>query len=56
MLPKGMLNSPLLLLSRFSRVQFCATPQTEAHKAPPSGILQARVLEWDAIAFSVTVL
>src|SRR5574340_572938 len=26
----------LLLLSRFSRVQLCATPQTEAHQAPPS--------------------
>ena len=24
----------LLLLSRFSRVQFCATPQTAAHQAP----------------------
>ena len=93
---------PLLLLSRFSRVQLCATPQTAAHQAPPSlgfsrqehwsglplpspmherksesevaelyltlrdpmdcslpgssvhGIFQARVLEWGAIAFSVT--
>ena len=26
----------LLLLSRFSRVQLCATPQREAHQAPPS--------------------
>ena len=26
----------LLLLSRFSRVQLCATPETEAHQAPPS--------------------
>ena len=26
----------LLLLSRFSRVQLCATPQTAAHQAPPS--------------------
>ena len=91
----------LLLLSRFSRVRLCATPQTAAHQAPPSlgfsrqehwnglpfpspthesenesevaqpcptpsdptdcsppgpsfhGIFQARVLEWDAIAFSV---
>ena len=86
----------LLLLSRFSRVQFCATSQMAAHQAPPSlgfsrqehcsglpipspmhesevaqscptlsdpmdcslpgssvhGILQARVLEWVAIAFS----
>ena len=90
----------LLLLSRFSRVRLCATPQTAAHWAPPSlgfsrqehwsgchfllqcmkvksesevaqscptlsnpvdcslpgssvhGIIQARVLEWGAIAFS----
>ena len=26
----------LLLLSRFSRVRLCATPQTAAHQAPPS--------------------
>ena len=26
----------MLLLSRFSRVQLCATPQTAAHQAPPS--------------------
>ena len=26
----------LLLLSRFSRVQLCATPETAAHQAPPS--------------------
>ena len=26
----------LLLLSRFSRVRLCVTPQTEAHQAPPS--------------------
>ena len=26
----------LLLLNRFSRVRFCATPQTAAHQAPPS--------------------
>ena len=25
----------LLLLSRFSRVQLCAIPQTAAHQAPP---------------------
>ena len=92
----------LLLLSRFSRVRLCATPQTAAHQAPPSlgfsrqehwsglhfllqcmkvksesevaqscptlkdpmdcslpgssihGICQARILEWGAIAFSIT--
>ena len=30
---KGLL---LLLLSRFSRVQLCVTPETAAHQAPPS--------------------
>ena len=43
----------LLLLSHFSHVRLCATPQTAAHQAPLSlGILQARTLEWVAIAFS----
>ena len=43
----------LLLLSRFSRVQLCATPQMAAHQAPLSfGILQARTLEWVVISFS----
>ena len=43
----------LLLLSRFSPVRLFATPWTAAHQAPPSiGFFQARVLEWDAIAFS----
>ena len=39
----------LLLLSHFSRVRLCATPQTAA---PVPGILQARTLEWVAISFS----
>ena len=42
----------LLLPSRVSRVQLCATPQTAAHQAPVPGILQARTLEWAAISFS----
>ena len=42
----------LPLLSRFSRVRLCATPETAAHQAPVSGILQARTLEWVAISFS----
>ena len=43
----------LLLLSRFSRVWLCATPQTAAHQGSPiPGILQARTLEWVAISFS----
>ena len=36
----------LLLLSRFSHVQLCVTPETAAHQAPPTPlILQARTLE-----------
>ena len=42
----------LLLLSHFSRVQLCATPETAAHQAPAPGILQARALEWVAISSS----
>ena len=45
-------HSLLLLLSGFSRVRLCATPQMAAHKAPVPGILQARTLEWVAISFS----
>ena len=33
---EGMLLLLLLLLSRFSHVQLCATPETAAHQAPPS--------------------
>ena len=43
----------LLLLSHFSRVQLCATPQTAAHQAPPSlGFSRQEQLEWGAISFS----
>ena len=39
-LPRGRLGSPcvllLLLLSHFSRVRLCTTPETAAHQAPPS--------------------
>ena len=42
----------LLLLSRFSRVRLCATPQMAAYQAPPSLGFQARTLEWVAISFS----
>ena len=40
----------LLLLSRFSRVRLCATPEMAAHQAPPS--LGFRTLKWVAISFS----
>ena len=40
----SLLLLPLLLLSRFSHVRLCATPQTAAHQAPPSlgfsGVIQ----------------
>ena len=42
------LLSLLLLLSRFSRVQLCAT----SIDSSVPGILQARILEWVAISFS----
>ena len=32
----GLNKKVLLLLSRFSRVRLCATPETAAHQAPPS--------------------
>ena len=44
-------SESLLLLSHFSRVRLCATPQT-ALGSPVPGILQARTLEWVAISFS----
>ena len=43
----------LLLLSRFSCVQLCATPiDGSPSGSPVPGILQARTLEWVAISFS----
>ena len=41
-----------LLLSRFSRVQLCATHRRQPTGLPIPGILQARTLEWVAISFS----
>ena len=35
----------LLLLSRFSRVRLCATPQTAAHQAPPSLGFSSSILQ-----------
>ena len=40
----------LLLLSRFSRVQFCATPETAAHQAPPS-LGFSRQEHWSGLPF-----
>ena len=45
----------LLLLSHFSRVQLCATPQTAAHQAPPSlGI--SRPEYWSGLPFANSIL
>ena len=40
----------LLLLSRFSRVRLCATPQTAAHQAPPS-LGFSRQEHWSRLPF-----
>ena len=47
----------LLLLSHFSRVRLCVDPIDGSPPGSPiPGILQARTLEWVAIAFSATSL
>ena len=43
-------NILLLLLSRFSRVRLCATPQTAAHQAPPS-LGFSRQEHWSGLPF-----
>ena len=40
----------LLILSRFSRVRLCATPQTAAHQAAPSLGL-SRQEHWSGLPF-----
>ena len=40
----------LLLLSHFSRVRLCATPQTAAHQAPPS-LEFSRQEHWSGLPF-----
>ena len=40
----------LLLLSRFSHVRLCATPQTAAHPAPPS-LGFSRQERWSGLPF-----
>ena len=42
----------LLLLSQFSRVRLCDSIDGSPPGSPVPGILQARTLEWDAVAFS----
>ena len=49
----------LLLLSRFSRVQLCATPEMAAHQAPPS-LGFSRQEHWSglhrALGFNIRIL
>ena len=45
----GLVNL-LLLLSRFSRVRLCATPETAAHQAPPS-LGFSRQEHWSGLPF-----
>ena len=45
---KAMTN--MMLLSRFSRVQLCVTPLTEAHQAPPS-LGFSRQEHWSGLPF-----
>ena len=52
LLEKPQIGLLLLLLSRFSHVQLCVTPDGSPPGSPVPGILQARTLEWVAISFS----
>ena len=44
----------LLLLSRFSRVRLCATPQMAAHQAPPS-LGFSRQEHWSGLPFPSSI-
>ena len=46
----GFSGTLLLLLSRFSRVRLCATPQSAAHQAPPS-LGFSRQEHWSGLPF-----
>ena len=47
---RGSASLIMLLLSRFSHVQLCATPETAAHQAPPSLGL-SRQEHWSGLLF-----
>ena len=49
-LVRCLFRSLLLLLSRFSRVRLCATPETAAHQAPPS-LGFSRQEHWSGLPF-----
>ena len=40
----------LLLLSRFSRIRLCVTPETAAHQAPPT-LGSSRQEHWNGLPF-----
>ena len=44
---------PLLLLSRFCRVRLCDPVDSSPPGSSARGILQARILEWAAMSFSI---
>ena len=48
--PRKPISLLLLLLSRFSRVRLCATPETAAHQVPPS-LGFSRQEHWSGLAF-----
>ena len=49
-LPECLTQLLLLLLSHFSRVQLCVTPETAAHQAPPS-LGFSRQEHWSGLPF-----
>ena len=51
---KVMINLLLLLLSRFSHVQLCATPEMAAHQAPPS-LGFYRQEQWSGLPFPLVI-
>ena len=48
--PAYLIYMLLLLLSRISRVRLCATPETAAHRAPPS-LGFSRQEHWSGLPF-----
>ena len=50
MQPDKIIHCLLLLLSRFSRVRLCATPEMAAHQAPPS-LGFSRTEQWSGLPF-----
>ena len=52
MLSHGIQTVMLLLLSHFSCVRLCVTPQTAAHQAPRPWDSPGKNMEWVAISFS----